>query len=532
MGIEVRTTGTISDTGPPNARRLAIRAALLFTAAMSSACALPDLDGLALSVASTAAKTADTVLGQAIGPRTEEHPGKNGVHVLGNPRESFAVRALLARSAERTLDVQYYIWHDDITGRLLLQALREAADRGVRVRLLLDDNGIGGMDDKLAALDALDNLEIRLFNPFPTRRFKRLGYVVDFERLNRRMHSKSFTADSQAAVVGGRNVGDEYFGATAGILKADMDIMLVGPIVDEISTDFDKYWSSGSAYPVDRLMTALEPDERESVLASIAAIVDDPASTTYLNEIERTPLVESLGNQQLELLWADVHMVTDDPAKGLGALEGDELLINQLDEVLDAPRKSVVLVSPYFVPGSEGTEIFASLARSGVDVRILTNALEATDVIAVHAGYAKRRKALLEAGVRLYEMQRLSKETKRNKSAGPFGSSASSLHAKTFAIDGERTFVGSFNLDPRSISLNTELGFIVDSPELASEVESAFDGGIPERAYEVHLDEDGDLYWLDRRGEDIVRLDSEPETGWFKHGAVTVLGWLPIEWML
>jgi len=498
----------------------------------ATGCSLPDLAGRSISIASTAAETTDTALGQAIGPRTAEHPGKNGVHVLGNPRESFAVRALLAQSAERTLDVQYYIWHHDTTGTLLLQALREAADRGVRVRLLLDDNGIGGMDDKLVALDALDNIEIRVFNPFPTRRFKRLGYVVDFGRLNRRMHSKSFTADSQAAVVGGRNVGDEYFGATAGILKADMDIMLVGSVVDEISADFDKYWASGSAYPVDRLVTALEPDEREAVLASIAAIVDDPASAIYVNEIERTPFVESLGNQRLELVWADVHMVTDDPAKGLGALKGDELLINQLDKVLDTPQESVVLVSPYFVPGRKGTEVFASLARNGVDVRILTNALEATDVIAVHAGYAKRRKPLLEAGVRLYEMQRLSEQTKRNKSAGPFGSSASSLHAKTFAIDGERAFVGSFNLDPRSISLNTELGFIVDSPELAGEVESAFDGGIPERAYEVHLDENGDLYWLDRRGDDIVRLDNEPETGWFKKGAVTVLGWLPIEWML
>lgn len=513
-------------------RRHVPRAVFLLAASSVTGCSLPDMDGRTVSLASAGADTADTTLGRAVSVRTAAHPNSSGVHVLGNPHESFAARALLAASAERTIDVQYYIWHRDTTGLLLLQALRKASDRGVRVRLLLDDNGIGGMDDELAALDALDGVEIRLFNPFPTRRFKRLGYVWDFGRLNRRMHSKSFTVDSQAAVVGGRNVGDEYFGATAGILKADMDIMLIGPVVDEISTDFDTYWASGSSYPVDRLMTAPEPAQGRAALASLAAIVDDPAASAYLREIERTPFVESLGNERLELIWADVHMVTDDPAKGLGALKGEQLLINQLDEVLDTPRESVVLVSPYFVPGRKGTEIFASLARSGVDVRILTNALEATDVIAVHAGYAKRRKPLLEAGVRLYEMQRLSRETVRNRSAGPFGSSASSLHAKTFAIDGERAFVGSFNLDPRSINLNTELGFIVESPELANEVEAAFDGGIPERAYEVHLDDDGDLYWLDRRGDDIVRLDSEPGTGWFKQGVVTVLGWLPIEWML
>ena len=513
-----------------------VRAAMLPSAlalvSCLAGCALPTLEGRTASVAVPAAETADTPLGRAVAERTAEHPGENGVAMLANPRESFAARAVLARAAERTLDVQYYIWHHDTTGTLLMEALREAADRGVRVRLLLDDNGIGDMDDALAALDAHENVEVRIFNPFPIRRFKRAAYVWDFGRLNRRMHNKSFTADSQASVVGGRNVGDEYFGATAGILKSDLDIMLVGPVVDEVSSEFDRYWASDSAYPAGRLLEELGAEERAAELEVIRSVVDAPEARTYLEAVANTPLLEAIRQDALGFVWADVRMVIDDPAKGLGGQEGEALLVGQLDEVLESPSESVVLVSPYFVPGEKGTEAFASLAERGIEVSVLTNALEATDVVAVHAGYAERREDLLEAGVRLYEMQRSSADTKRDAGAGPFGSSASSLHAKTFAVDGERAFVGSFNLDPRSVQLNTEMGFVIDSPVLARQIERAFDDGIPERAYEVHLDDDGSLYWLDRRGDEVVRLDDEPETGWFKQAAVTVLGWLPIEWML
>ena len=527
-----------TDAAARNGARLAVRIAfsrMLSTAVVVSSlagCALPTLEGRTTSVAVPAVETADTPLGRAVAERTAERPNEDGTAMLANPRESFAARAVLAAAAERTLDVQYYIWHHDVTGTLLMDALAKAAGRGVRVRLLLDDNGIGGMDDRLVALDAHENIEIRIFNPFPIRHFKRAAYVWDFGRLNRRMHNKSFTADNQASVVGGRNVGDEYFGATAGILKSDLDIMLVGPVVREISHAFDRYWASDSAYPVARLLEPVDADERAAELAEVAAVVDEPEARDYLGAVADTALLEAIREDTLGFVWADTRMVVDDPAKGLGRQEGDALLVGQLDEVLESPSKSVVLVSPYFVPGKKGTEAFASLAERGVEVSVLTNALEATDVIAVHAGYAKRREALLEAGVRLYEMQRLSADTKRNASAGPFGSSASSLHAKTFAVDGERAFVGSFNLDPRSIQLNTEMGFVIDSPELARQVESAFDGGIPEKAYEVHLDDDGGLYWLDRRGDEVVRLDDEPETGWFRQAVVTVLGWLPIEWML
>lgn len=492
---------------------------------------LPSLEGRSVSSALAAAKTADTALGEAIAPRVARRSGESGVHPIRDPRESFAIRVLLARAAERTLDVQYYIWHGDTTGTLLLAALHEAAGRGVRVRLLLDDNGIGGLDPLLAVLDAHENVEVRLFNPFPTRRVKWLGYLHDFSRLNRRMHNKSFTADSQATIVGGRNVGDEYFGATAGTLKSDLDALLVGPIAEAVAFEFDRYWASGSAYPLERLVPRLAEGERARVLESIANAAHAPQARAYIDAIRESDFIEALLAGRPELLWSAVRMVSDDPAKGLGAIEGEELLIGQLEALLGRPEKSVVLVSPYFVPTATGTEAFVGMARRGLEVHVLTNALEATDVLAVHSGYAKRRRALLEAGVRLYEMKRLTSEQKRNASAGPFGSSASSLHAKTFAVDGERAFIGSFNFDPRSRDLNTELGFVIESPALAREIESTIAGDVSEQAYEVRL-EGGDLVWLEREDERIVRHAREPNSGVLERLAVSVLAWLPIEWLL
>jgi len=427
--------------------------------------------------------------------------------------------------------VQYYIWHGDTTGMLLLRALREAAARGVRVRLLIDDNGARGIDAELVALDSEPNIEVRLFNPFVNRRFKKAGYLYDFRRLNRRMHNKSFTADGQATVAGGRNVGDEYFGATTGALKVDLDVMLVGPVVDAVSTSFDAFWASDSAYPVSRIAGSVSKLRRANKLATIMRATESQAAGTYLEAIENSNLLQALTQGSSELLWQEVRMVVDDPAKGLAYQEGEQLLSNQLDNIFVPPTKSLMLVSPYFVPGKEGTDTFIALAEQGIDVRILTNSLDATDVTPVHAGYAKRRRALLEAGVRLFEMKRTSEERTRHASAGPFGSSASSLHAKTFAADGARAFVGSFNLDPRSVHLNTELGFVIESPELAQMIESAFAHDVPRHAYEVILD-DGELRWLEMIDGQVVRLDNEPNSTWFRQAKVTFFSWLPVEWLL
>jgi putative cardiolipin synthase len=255
-----------------------------------------------------------TRLEQAISPRVAAHPGKSGIYPLSDAREAFAARVLLARAAERSLDAQYYIWRKDRSGTLLFGALREAADRGVRVRLLLDDNNTTGLDSTLAALDAHPNIEVRLFNPFVVRAPRWIGYLTDFTRLNRRMHNKSFTADNQATIVGGRNVGDEYFDASDGTAFVDLDVLAVGRVVQAVSDDFDRYWASGLSYPVDRLLPPASAAETAQLTAAAAAIEANPAAASYLQAVQITPFVRDLLAGRLAVTWAPVRMVSDPPA--------------------------------------------------------------------------------------------------------------------------------------------------------------------------------------------------------------------------
>ncbi|MBN9407350.1 MAG: phospholipase D family protein, partial [Burkholderiales bacterium] len=238
---------------------LARRLPALLAGLLLAGCSLPPLAGRSTSAALELPAARDTQLGRALGPELAAHPGLSGIHALDHPHDAFAARVLLARAAERTLDVQYYIWRGDTTGTLLLAELLAAAERGVRVRLLLDDLGTAGLDGPLAAMNGHPRIEVRLFNPFAWRSPKPLGYLADLRRANRRMHNKSFTVDNQASIVGGRNVGDEYFGATSGVLFADLDVLAVGPVVQDVSDDFDRYWASASAYPAERILPAVAP---------------------------------------------------------------------------------------------------------------------------------------------------------------------------------------------------------------------------------------------------------------------------------
>ena len=490
---------------------------------------LPSLAGRTSSTAIF--DTQETRLGQLLAPLLAQHPGLSGIHPLADSREAFAARVRLAHLAQRTLDVQYYIWEDDMTGMLLFDVLRAAAARGVRVRLLLDDNNTRGHDPILAALDAHPNIEIRLFNPFVVRQ-PRIGYITDFKRANRRMHNKSFTADTQGTIIGGRNIGDAYFGAAEGLLFVDLDVMAVGPVVADVARDFDRYWSSDSSYPADRIIPAAGPEERAYYAAKMAQVEADPAAAPYIAAARYSPVISALEEWRLDFEWAKTHMISDDPAKGLGRAEREELFPFQLREAIGEPTSHVELVTAYFVPTAAGRDSFAGMAKRGINVQVLTNALEATDGPYVHAGYAKRREALLEAGVKLYEMKRLARETKQPQAPGSAASSGSSLHAKTFAVDSTRVFVGSFNFDPRSRNLNTELGFVIESPQLSRTIESAFFSSIPANAYEVRLSENGELYWIDRRGDQVVHHHDEPGTSFWLRAAVWFLSLLPIDWLL
>jgi putative cardiolipin synthase len=498
---------------------------------------LPSLDGRTVSTACE--DTSDTRLGHAIGPLTAAHPGESGVHPLLDAHDAFAARILLARAADRSLDIQYYIWNADRSGSLLFEALHAAADRGVRVRLLLDDNNTWGLDTILAALDSHPNIEVRLFNPILQRRHRLLGYLLHPRRLNRRMHNKSFTADNQATIIGGRNIGDEYFGAHDGELFADLDVLAVGPVVREVSDDFDRYWASASAYPADRILAPICGDELAALAEHASVIESDPQARAYVEAVEQSPFVTRLLESDLDLSWSTVRMVSDDPAKGLGRISRRKLLMAKLQQILDQPQREVSLVSGYFVPTRIGVRLFTEMARRGIKVTILTNALEATDVGIVHAGYVRRRKPLLRAGVALYETRRQTRgPVSDRRAAGHLGSKAmmhksgSTLHAKTFSVDRERVFIGSFNFDPRSIHINTEMGFVIHDPVLADRIQRAFEDSVPDSAYQVCLSQSGRLYWIERDGQRIVRHSVEPRTSLLRRSLVWFASWLPIEWLL
>ncbi|UOO76064.1 phospholipase D family protein [Neisseria sp. Dent CA1/247] len=417
-------------------------------------------------------------------PQAEAHPGLSGIYALRDGRDAFLARLALAETVQHTLDVQYYIWHDDISGRLLIQSLYKAAERGVRVRLLLDDNNTGGMDELLSAVNAHPNIEIRLFNPFMQRGFRPLGYLSDFFRLNRRMHNKSFTADGIVTIIGGRNVGDEYFGAGTGVMFADLDVAAVGAAAKDVEQDFDRYWASESSYPA-------------------KLILENHANTTF----DTTP---------------SANAETQDYLKALA----------HISPVMAAAEKELLIVSPYFVPTKKGAELLSNIARSGKNVQVLTNSLSATDVAPVHAGYAKYRKDLLAAGVKLFELKPDATVTTDDHGGLIHGSSGASLHAKTFAVDGKKLFVGSFNMDPRSADLNTEMGFILDSPELATQLSDGLKQHHAVHTYTVTKLSEGGLQWQTEENGKTLVYQQEPKSSVFKRFAVWFCSLLPIEWLL
>ncbi|MCB5185029.1 phospholipase D family protein [Methylobacillus gramineus] len=506
--------------------------AILILGTQLFACGLPQVKERTLSSALTVNESVATTLGKILEPIKQPHSGKSGIMPLVDAHSAFAARILMANSAEKTLDIQYYIWRNDSTGTLLLEALHKAADRGVRVRLLLDDNGIDGLDARLAALDSHPLIEVRLFNPFPFRPVKFLGYLTDFSRLNRRMHNKSFTVDNQVTIIGGRNIGDEYFGATDGVLFADLDLMAIGNVVRETSSDFDKYWASDSAYPASQIVLPRPVEELRFLTEAANNAEQAVTNEGYLKALGNSQFIRDFLDGKHDFDWARVEMISDDPKKGLGLAQDKDLMMFDLRRILRQPNESVDLVSPYFVPTKTGAAGFSHLSSQGINIRILTNALESTDVAAVHAGYAKHRKALLKSGIKLYEMRRQGDMNNAKDHLGPFGSSGSSLHAKTFTIDRSRVFVGSFNFDPRSARLNTELGFVVESPALAKKVELAFESNVPELAYEVRLDDEGELYWIEHQGDKQVIYYTDPGTSFMKRLGVSILSLFPIDWLL
>lgn len=468
-----------------------------------------------------------TQLDRGIVPLLQAQDGRTGMSLIAENLDAFAVRAVTARTAGRSLDLQYYIWHDDFTGQLLDGELLRAADRGVRVRLLLDDLNAHDKESFLAALDQHPHIEVRMFNPTRNRAGV-LGRGVEMLlrgfSLNRRMHNKAWIADGRVAIVGGRNVGDEYFDAAPGTNFLDLDVALLGPAVQETEAIFDAFWNSEAVIPLSALVKP-----KASALADLRTDIDKALASRrahpYLKRLRESPTVRALMVGDTPLHWVDeAKVVSDPPAKMTG--QGEQAWLTQtLFPAMSKARRQLLIISPYFVPGEQGVEWLRGLRGRGVDVGVVTNSLAATDVSAVHSGYAPYRIPLLEAGVHLHELMPLPQQTGRST----FGSSGASLHTKAFVVDNDVGFIGSFNLDPRSLNLNTEMGILFRDRPVTAELEMRYrDKTSTRQSYAVRL-VDGEVRWVDGSVEPERIWNTEPGVGLWRRGTVKVLEWLPIE---
>jgi putative cardiolipin synthase len=466
--------------------------------------------------------TVDTRLGRDIAPLVAQHPGTSGFYAMQNGIDAFAARALLIHNADKTLDLQYYIWHDDLTGKALHNLLLQAADRGIRVRLLLDDLDTTGKDEMLVVIDSHPNIEIRLFNPFANRSARVLDFLGDARRVNHRMHNKALIADNQATIFGGRNIGNEYFDAEGDVGFQDMDVLAIGPIVQEVSDEFDLYWSSKYAYPLAGFYgdTSVPREQIKAFRQQSEEFMQEAKSTDYAVALRELDIVKMARVGELDYSWGTWVFVYDQPRKVDSKKVTLEVnLAPRLKQAMDRTTNELIIVSPYFVPGSRFTKYLVDLVDKGVRVRILTNSLASNDVALVHAGYMRYRKALVEGGVELYEFKPIRgdvESAKKKTKASWSGSSRASLHGKFMSFDQQYVFVGSFNLDGRSIALNTELGVYFESPRYAQAVSELFDQRINFAAYRVSVADNGNLHWTTMENGEVVSFTHEPETGFWK----------------
>ena len=460
------------------------------------------------------------------------HPGLSAFHLLGDGLDALAARVLAANAAERTIDAQYYLFHDDLTGGLLLDRLLAAADRGVRVRLLIDDMATKGQDLDLAALDSHQNLEVRLFNPFANRGFRLAEMVTRFGQVTRRMHNKSFTVDGVVTIVGGRNVGDEYFAAHPAVEFGDLDVLAAGPVAGEVSSVFDRYWNSDLAYPASTF--SREPPSQERLQAlrdGLQRRAEEARESPYGQRIRNSGLIRDLVAGDLTMHWGRAQVFADEPGKLLADPADQTTHMGpKLRPVAEAVTRELLIISPYFVPGWQGVEWLTSLEERGVRVLVLTNSLASNDVGIVHSGYSKYRPALLRGNVELYETRPTPDRQGPHHATAGSSSSGASLHAKTFVFDRERLFVGSLNLDPRSAALNTEMGIVFHSPPLAGAVARWMDANLHAVAYELRLaPRDHRIEWVERTRDGQRIHGHDPETGPVRRLLLWFARWLPIE---
>ena len=439
--------------------------------------------------------------------------------------DAFYARVALVNASERSLDLQYFLWHNDLTGLALLQRVLVAADRGVRVRLLLDDLDNQALDQEFYALDTHPNISIRLFNPFATRGFKYIDFLADTARVNRRMHNKSITADNQYTIVGGRNIGDEYFDAQTDTNFYDFDVLVTGPVVEQVSTQFDIYWNHEAVVPVYAFkQNEATAEDLERLRESLAEHREKALGSLYADDVRSAEVAEALIGEGVDAYVGVAEAVWDDPDKGLGK-PVDEIatMFDLMGRHFNEVKNEIILISPYFVPGDTGVESLLDKVKSGIEVDVITNSYTSTDSGVVHAGYSRYREPLLAGGAKIYELKPDSISERRKGRVA--AKSAASLHTKVFILDRNTVFIGSLNLDPRSVDINTEMGILFHSPEMAAGLAKALDAGGLEHVYELKLvrspaESKGEfttytwnIEWLERVDGETIRHTSEPGIG-------------------
>jgi putative cardiolipin synthase len=492
--------------------------------------------------------TQQTALGKKAAEYISNNPEESVIYVMNEGTDAFFARLSLLESAERTIDVQYYIWHDDLIGKLLFNGIVKAAERGVRVRMLIDDFNLTDSNEAiLYAIDQHKSIEVRLYNPFATRGFKTADFITSGSRINRRMHNKSFTVDGQFTIVGGRNIGDEYFSANEESNYKDIDVMSIGPLVEKIGKQFDIYWNSKEVYPV----KAFEHDtatvkDLERVKKELKLFSKQQKNSKYAFDVEDSFIYQQIMDSsnhktKARLFKGKVDVLYDDPQKTLNKSEKEVVYLKTLlIPYIEKSTKSFELISPYFVPGEEGSKVLVNLVKKGIKVRVLTNSLSSTDGIMAQSGYARHRIELLEGGVEIYELKTRYK-IKASRALRRGAKAKIGLHGKTYIFDRKQVFIGSFNFDQRSANINTEVGVIYHIPELAELISSTvFDINIATAAYKLELitqiDHDDDFdyefkipVWIETVDGKEIRHTKDPKTSGWRRFNEDVFSVLPIE---
>ncbi len=481
----------------------------------------------------------ETALGRNFYPQTEAHPGETGVYLLPGGTDALVARAVIIDAAEKSIDVQYFIFKDDLVSNFVLDHIVAAADRGVHVRMLLDDFWQVGKDRHLAGIGAHPNIELRVFNPVggirSTEASRSLQYAFGPKRIRGRMHNKSLIVDAAAAIVGGRNIADEYFAASGDFNLADVDMIAIGPVVDDVARTFDQYWNAPVAIPIEAFVPAERGPECLAALRSrLEQTRVEARESVYAQRVRESDLLKQVEARAVPFTWGKDEALADAPGKSLLKREKvpSAFMAERLLVVMSSARHEVLMVSPYFVPGKGGMKWFKETCARGVTVKVVTNSLASTDVDAAQGGYRGYRKAMLREGVDLYELRPDPERTGKPAAIHRGSTARAALHAKILIIDRETIFVGSHNIDPRSGMLDSQNGILIRSPELAAQLASEFDRVTgPAYSYRVTL-KGNRLTWNAEKAGKPVEYRKDPETSGWRRFKSAFIGWLaPESWL-